>query len=86
MILKVKRTRNREYKDAGGGVATAFIPAEYGVFEGAKCLARIIRSGEGWRACKATSGSSIGLAISPIGMNKFREVRAWIIADLAKPK
>lgn len=75
--MKVKRTKNRSL--VRGGVS---VPAEYGIFDGPRLLARILRMGDGWRACRPTSTSQIGIAISPIGMNKYREVREWALENL----
>lgn len=65
-----------------GGGKEVKSPAEYSVFNGKQLLARIVKMGDGWRACKPSEVSAIGLAVSPIGMNKFREVRQWAISKL----
>ncbi|HEV7700912.1 MAG TPA: hypothetical protein VGO43_11830 [Pyrinomonadaceae bacterium] len=74
--------KNREYQDRGGVLVCA-APAEYGLFDGHRLIVRILRMGDGWRVCRPTERSTIGLAISPIGMNKFREVREWAIANVS---
>ena len=62
----------------------AFLPAEYALFEGGQLVARIIRMDDGWRACRPTATSKIGLAVSPIGLNSFKEVRQWTIEQYSR--
>jgi hypothetical protein len=79
--IKFRRTRNREYATKRGGVTNAFRPSEYAVYAGRDLLARIVYNGDGWRVCRTTNIAAIGEAISPIGLNRFREVRAWVMCN-----
>lgn len=76
--LKIRRTKNRQFK-YGGGRKKLLTDAEYAVFRGAVSLAVIIKTGGGWRACIPTEKNIIGTAISPVGMNKYKSVKDWII-------
>lgn len=68
----------------GGGGVTLIRHAEYELRDGRRALAKIVRGPEGWRACRISESSSFGLAVSPVGMNRFREVRAWAIRNLVE--
>jgi hypothetical protein len=83
MNLKIKRTQNRRYRN-GDRKDDLLSPSEYAVYRGKELIARILKMGEGWRACRPSEGSKIGTAISPIGMNKFREVKTWTLLKLKK--
>jgi hypothetical protein len=81
-MIRIKRTRNREYRteNSGGGVTSRqFTPSEYAVVDGKQLVARIVFMGEGWRVCQATERSLFGRAVSPVGMNRFKEVREWAL-------
>lgn len=91
MTLKLRRTKNRKYeilKDQelryGYYPRRLCHPAEYAIFRADELLLRIVLNGGKWRACQPSEKSEIGLAISPIGMNKFREVRKWAFDHLEK--
>ncbi len=56
-------------------------PAEYAVFKGGEKVASMVKAGDGWRVCQATEGSRFGLAISPVGLDAFMEVKAWAIRN-----
>ena len=58
--------------------------AEYELRDGPKPLAKIIRGPEGWRVVRFSTSSSFGLPVSPVGMNRYREVRAWAIRNLVE--
>ena len=73
--LTLRRLKNRQY-DESSGRRQVITPAEYAIFRGVK-LARIVFNGKGWRACLLTETNNFGTAISPIGMDKFKAVKAW---------
>lgn len=76
--LKLRHTRKRVYKlDFKKNKFVIFAPAEHAIFRGANLLARIVKNGDGWRACVPGETSKIGNAISPVGLNKFKAVRDW---------
>lgn len=79
--MKIKRVRNRLYEQTGGGRSLTS-HAEYELVRDSERLAKIIRGPDGWRACRFSESSSFGLPISPVGMNLFREVKAWAIENL----
>lgn len=81
--VKVKRTRNRVYaeSDRGGGRVVAS-PTEYAIYRGKQLLGRIVRMRDGWRCCRPTEHSKLGVAISPIGLNAYKLVRDWAIENL----
>jgi hypothetical protein len=58
------------------------VPSEYGLYDGKDLVARILRMGDGWRACRPSDRSVIGTAVSPVGLNGFREVRDWVLVNL----
>jgi hypothetical protein len=87
--LRLRRITNRRYADPDpetGGVRPILIShAVYELIGAEGRLARIIRGPEGWRVCRLTNtGSSFGLPVSPVGMNRFRDVKAWALANLVK--
>lgn len=91
--LKLHRTRNREYVKNRDSTETyepgkykkqVVRPAEYAVYRGTDLLVKIVRNGRKWRACEPSDTSEIGLAISPIGIDRFREVKVWAFDYLEK--
>lgn len=76
--MKVKRAAQRVYV---GKLLTQ--PARYQIVHRGKVLAHIVRAGDGWRVCQPSTTSVLGRAISPIGLNGFREVRKWALKRFA---
>lgn len=74
--LKVIKTAARRFRDRGDLTAELIAPAEYEIRQGIELVALIIKAQDGWRACRPTENSRIGLAISPVDLNAFRQVRA----------
>ena len=79
--LKLRRTKNRDYLEVEEK-RKILRPAEYAIYRGEDLLLRIILNGRKWRACQPSEKSEIGLAISPVGLDKFREVRDWTYRHL----
>lgn len=76
MSLILRRTKNRKYKEIGGRQEVVS-PSEYAVYRGGAKLAAIVFNGDGWRACQPSENSKFGAAISPVGLDKFKAVKAW---------
>lgn len=81
--LKLRRTKNRDYFEEEFK-RKVLRPAEYAIYQGEEPQLRIILNGRKWRACQPNENSKIGLAISPIGVDKFREVKKWAFDYLEK--
>jgi len=69
--------------EEGEEIAEMVAPAEYAVIKGEERLAVIVKTGDGWRVCQATEASRLGLAISPVGLDNFRRVKAWALGQFA---
>jgi hypothetical protein len=84
--LKIHRCVNRKYFRSGelNETKTLLQHAEYELCKGRERLARIVRGPEGWRAVKLSQTSNFGLPISPVGMNRYRDVRKWVLENLVE--
>lgn len=84
-VIKVAPRRFRIVGQYEGGedVTELVAPAEYDVRKEGETLARIVKMGDGWRVCEPTERSKIGTAVSPIGLNRFRQVKAWALETFA---
>ena len=74
--LTLRRTRKRQYEDRDGR-RRVLTPTEYAIFRAGVKLASIVFNGKGWRACLPNENSKFGLAISPVGLDKFKAVKSW---------
>jgi hypothetical protein len=81
----VKKSLSREYREMGGGKKLVR-DAEYELQIDGCRVARIVRGPDGWRACRLNGNNHFGLPISPIGMNKFRDVKAWVFYTVLEVK
>ena len=79
-MLKLRRLRNREFKEIEGEARRLIRPAEYAIYRDEHCLAMLILAKDGWRVCVPTGNSRIGSAVSPVGFNKFSQVKNWALA------
>jgi len=84
--VKVVKTAARKFKvlsidGDGNEVRKATAPAEYAVRRGDETLAVIVKAGDGWRCCKPSTASRIGLAISPIGLDTWGAVKVWALEE-----
>jgi hypothetical protein len=77
---KVKKSLSRHYRYEDE-VRRLVSNAEYELQIDGHRVARIVRGPEGWRACRLNGSNQFGLPISPIGMNKFRDVKAWLFTQ-----
>jgi hypothetical protein len=83
--IKIIKTSARQYRDLTES-DELIAPAEYAVIASDSRLALIIKAQDGWRICVPTKDSKIGMAISPIDMNAFREVRDWALKYFSRKK
>lgn len=94
--VRVVKSRAREYRvrvvswtdpetgdRVGRELRECVRPAEYAVERDAARLALIVKTADGWRVCVATATSRLGSAISPVGLNKFAEVKRWALSHFA---
>jgi hypothetical protein len=81
--LRCRRIKDRVYRDPLTCVdplrPEIIAPAEYGLFRGDTLLCRIVRTGDGWRAVVAGDAGGFGRAVSPAGLDGWRQVRAWAV-------
>ena len=86
--LKVVKTQARRFKILGYGgdgneIRQTTAPAEYAVRRGGETVAVIVKMGDGWRCCRPSEASRIGLAVSPIGLDAWGRVKAWALKEFA---
>jgi hypothetical protein len=83
--VKIIKTMPRRFRyDDDRDVLLA--PAEYEVRVNDERRGIIIKAQDGWRVCRPTPSSRIGMAISPVGLDAFRKVRAWAVEFFSKKK
>jgi hypothetical protein len=61
-------------------------PAEYAVFVNGEQVARIVKARDGWRIVQPTPSSKFGVAVSPVGLNKFSRVKDYALEMFAPPR
>lgn len=89
--VKVKRVADRRYREtysSESGRLTGIdllAPAEYGVFVNGEQIARIVKTWDGWRVVKPTASSKFGVAVSPVGLNKFSSVKKFALEHFTPP-
>ncbi len=86
--IRFVKTAPRKVRITAGAEGVAEVreliaPAEYAVKKGEEVLLRIVKTSDGWRACRPTPNSRIGLAVSPIGVDTWGAVRAWSLKEFA---
>lgn len=82
--LTVRKTAARKFREDGAGELRLIAPAEYEVVKGAETLARLVRAQDGWRVVVPTAASRFGEAVSPIGLERFRQVKEWALGYFAQ--
>lgn len=86
--IKVVKTAARKMRVAGttndgDEVKRCVAPAEYAVLKDGQAVAVIVKAGDGWRCCRPSEGSRIGLAVSPIGTDTWGMVKKWALEEFA---
>jgi hypothetical protein len=80
--LKLRRLKQRQYKETQTGDLVIIAPTEYGLQRDKSLVARIVRTGDGWRVVRPTPDSNFGEAVSPVGLNGFTDVKNWAMENL----
>lgn len=86
--VKVVKVSPRKFRvvgqhEDGSDLNELVAPAEYAVTKGGERLALMVKTGDGWRVCKPTEASKLGAAVSPVGLDGFREVKRWALETFA---
>lgn len=80
--VTVRRVADRRYRsyflgESGRRVGVDLIaPAEYAVFVNGEEVARIVKA-DGWRVVKPSARSRFGVAVSPVGLDRFGSVKEF---------
>jgi hypothetical protein len=83
--LKFTRLKNRAYRDhAMLDRRVVVTHAEYGLVDGDRLLARIIRNGNKWIALQVSEANQFGRPVSPINYVLLRDVKEWALERFAK--
>ncbi len=77
--LKFARLKNRVYSDE-----RLRTHAEYGVVDGDRLLARIVRNGGKWIALQVSSENQFGRPVSPINYILLRDVKEWALEKFSR--
>lgn len=88
--VRVKRTADRRYRhyyeqDGHMFGLDLIAPAEYGVFVNGVEVARIVKAPDGWRVVQPTPRSKFGVAVSPVGLDKFTSVKQFALKHFTPP-
>ena len=79
--LRFARLHDRVYFNDGsdGTPRRVKTHAEYGLLDGDRLLARIIRNGKKWIALQVSEDNQFGRPVSPINYVLLRDVKEWAL-------